>query len=106
MDPATYLLLGDQREEALDLVQPGRTGRRQVRVPARTLDQPVADHLGLVGRVIVHDQVNVEIGGHIGFDPIEEAAESVARWRGEHSPMTRPVATSSAANKLVVPWRL
>jgi hypothetical protein len=30
----------------------------------------------------------------------------MAPWRGWHSPMTMPLFTSSAANSVVVPWRL
>ena len=29
----------------------------------------------------------------------------MARWRGQHLPITDPVAMSKAANRLVVPWR-
>jgi uncharacterized protein YndB with AHSA1/START domain len=36
----------------------------------------------------------------------EDPAFAGARWRGRHSPMTLPVATSSAANNVVVPLRL
>jgi hypothetical protein len=28
-----------------------------------------------VGGVIVHDEVNLKVGGHIGFDPVEELAK-------------------------------
>ena len=37
---------------------------------------------------------------------LRKRRNSVCRWRGRHSPMTRPVSTSSAANRVVVPWRL
>ena len=36
-------------------------------MPAWPLDQPVADQLGFVRGIIVHDQMHVEIDGHIGF---------------------------------------
>ena len=35
---------------------------------ARTLGKPVADQLGLVRAVVVHDDVDIEIGGHIALD--------------------------------------
>jgi hypothetical protein len=60
VDAAPDLLVGDQGEEALDLIDPGRGGRREVDVPARPLGQPVPDRLGLVGGVSVHHQMHVE----------------------------------------------
>ena len=67
--------LGQQREEAFDLVEPGSRCRREVSMPARTLGKPVADQLGLVRAVVVHDDVDIEIGGHIALDLVEELAE-------------------------------
>ena len=42
-------------------------------VPARSLGKPVADQLGLVGRGVVDDYVDVEIIGNVLLDEIEEA---------------------------------
>ena len=103
---ALDLLLAEQREEPLDLVDPGRGGRREVGVPAGPLGEPVADQLGLVARGIVHDDVDVEIGRHVVLDPSRNRRNSSARWRGMHVPMMVPAFTSRAANKRVVPWRL
>jgi hypothetical protein len=75
VDAAPDLLVGDQGEEALDLVDPGRTGRREVDVPARPLGQPVPDRLGLVGGIVVHHQMHVEVGWHAGLDLIQELPE-------------------------------
>ena len=47
MHAATYLALGEQAEEALDLVDPGGRGRGEVDVPAWAFGKPVADALGL-----------------------------------------------------------
>src|SRR3546814_7363970 len=44
-------------------------------MPARPLGEPVADQPGLVGRVVVHHQVDLEVLGHIGLDLVEELAE-------------------------------
>src|SRR6266478_6460012 len=44
-------------------------------VPTRALGEPVADQLCFVRAVVVHDDVNVEIGGHIALDLIKEFAE-------------------------------
>src|SRR5579872_1975365 len=48
VDAAPDLLFGQECEEAFDLVDPGRTGRRQVHMPARPACQPGADQWGLV----------------------------------------------------------
>jgi hypothetical protein len=72
-DAAPDLLIGEDREEALHLVEPGRTG--QVHVPAWPFHQPSLDQRRLVRGVIIHDQVNVELGRHACFDLVEELAE-------------------------------
>ena len=47
------------------------------------------------------DGSNAQVPVDLYFD-----GNSLARWRGRHSPMTSPVFTSSAANNVVVPLRL
>ena len=47
-------------------------------MPARALGKPVADQLGFVGAVIVHDDVDVEVGRNVAFDLVEESAEFFA----------------------------
>jgi hypothetical protein len=46
-----------------------------VDVPARTLGEPTADQFGLVARRVAHDDVHVEISGHVALDFVEELAE-------------------------------
>jgi hypothetical protein len=46
-----------------------------VGMPVRAFGEPIADQFGLVARSIVHDDMNVEIVGHIALDRVEEAAE-------------------------------
>lgn len=48
----------------------------EVDVPARTLGQPVADRLGLVGGVVVRDEMDVEVVWHVGLDLVEDHS----RW--------------------------
>src|SRR3972149_12091778 len=67
--------LGEQSEPALDLVEPGGAGRREVQVVAGPLEQPTMDRGRLVGAVVVEDQMDVEIGRDIGVDRVEEGAE-------------------------------
>ena len=59
MDPAPELLFGQEREEALDLVEPGGAGGREVDMPAGMAGQPTLDSGRLVGCVVVHDQMDV-----------------------------------------------
>jgi hypothetical protein len=44
-------------------------------MPAEPFGEPVADQFGLMARRIVHDDVNVEIGGDMLFNGVKEAAE-------------------------------
>lgn len=53
-------------------------------VPARALGEPVADRPGFVGCVVVHDDVNVEVGRHVALDLIQEFAE-LARAVASHA---------------------
>jgi hypothetical protein len=43
LEAAPDLLVGDEREEALDLNEPGRTGGHEMDMPARPFGEPVAD---------------------------------------------------------------
>ena len=60
--------LGDEGEEAFDLIEPGGVGGREVKVPARTAGEPSSDLGMLVGGVVVDDEMDVELGRHIGLD--------------------------------------
>ena len=77
-------------EEALDLIDPGCRGGRVVDVPAWPLGEPVADQLGLVCAVVVHDDMGVETSRHVALDLVEELAEllgAVTRHAfADHSP--------------------
>ncbi len=66
-------LLGNETEPALDLIEPGSVGGSVVHVKAGPLGQPEA-HLGmLVSRVVVDDQMNVQLWGHRLVDALEKA---------------------------------
>jgi hypothetical protein len=47
IDAASDLFVGDERAEALDLIEPGRAGRCKMDMPARSSGQPVADQRAL-----------------------------------------------------------
>ena len=100
-------LAGDLGEEAFDEIQPRGRCRNEVQLEARMFRQPGLDLFGLVGRIVVDNQVKVEMLGRAAVDCLQEARMiSLARCRGRHSPMTSPVFTFSAANRVVVPLRL
>src|SRR5215217_1705558 len=65
MRAAAQLLVGQQREPALDLVEPGRIGRGVVHVETRMGPKPFGDRRGLVGGVVVTDQVHIQLGGDL-----------------------------------------
>ena len=75
MDTALEQLGGELGEPALDLVQPRRAGRDEVQVEPRVGGQPALDGVGLVGGVVVADQVHLEILGDFLVQLGEEAAE-------------------------------
>ena len=79
---ATNGLVGDQCEEALDLIEPGTVGWNEVHVPARPTGQPGPD-LGMAVRgVVVDDAMDVQCGGHGVVDLAQERQELLM-------PMTR-----------------
>ena len=68
-------LARDLGEEALDEIEPGRAGRREVQLEARMLGEPRL-HLGrLVRPVVVEHEVDVEVLLHAPVDPLQEADE-------------------------------
>ena len=75
MGAALDLLVGEQREPAFDLVEPGGAGRREVEVVARVAGEPGFDRRRFVGGVIVEHQMDVEIGRHGLLDLRQEFAE-------------------------------
>jgi len=68
-------LVGNQREEPFDLVEPGAVGRDEVHVPARSRRQPCLDLRMAVGGVVVGNAVDVQFGGHSLVDLAQEGEE-------------------------------
>jgi hypothetical protein len=100
---AAQRLPGDDREERLDKVQPRPRGRREVQVHPPVAGQPGAHRRMSVGGQVVdhHVQLTAGIGGG---DLLEEGAELLVAVPVGAS-VTVPVATSRAANSVVVPCR-
>src|SRR5260221_2290889 len=74
--------LGDQGEEALDLIEPGSIGRREVKMPARPPCEPRPDFGVLVGGVVVDDEMDIEFCRDIGLDVPEEGEELLVAMAG------------------------
>ena len=104
--PRRIWLVGEQPEPAFDLVEPGGAGRGEVQMEPWVGGEPGADRRGLVGGQVVADQMHVQFGGHVLVDLGRGTClNSAARCRRWMLWMTSPVATSSAANRSVVPAR-
>ncbi len=68
-------LLRDDVEPDLDLVEPGGMGGSEVEMAAGPGGQPALDPSMLVGAMVVDDEVDVEVWGHVGINVFEEARE-------------------------------
>ena len=58
--PAANPLVGEHREPAFDLVEPGGACRREVEIESWVLEQPPLNELGLVRAVVVEHDVQIE----------------------------------------------
>ncbi len=65
MGAAPNLPLGEQAKPALNQVEPGRVGGREVQVIAGAAGEPAADGWSLVGRVVVQHQVHLAFCGKL-----------------------------------------
>ena len=79
---ATDSALSDESEEAFDLVEPGGVGRREVNVPTWTACKPSSDLGMLVGGVVVDDEMDVELGWHVGLDVTQKGEELLMTMAG------------------------
>ena len=79
---ATDSALSDEGEETFDLVEPRGIGGREVNVPTRTSCEPSSDLGMLVGGVVVDDEMDIELGRHIGLDVAQEGEELLVTMAG------------------------
>lgn len=80
---ATDRFVGHEPEKAFDLIEPTGVGRREMKMPARPGGQPGFHLCMLVRRVVVADEMNVQIRRHRRFDGAQEGQEflmAVARF--------------------------
>src|SRR3546814_16713931 len=69
------LLAGQFCKPSFDLIDPGRRSRCEVSMPMRAACEPGLDLWRLVGRIVVHHEVDVWPLGDRGVDPLEEVEE-------------------------------
>jgi hypothetical protein len=69
------LFLGEQREPPFHDIDPRGADRREMQMEARPLRQPASDRGRLVGRVVVENEVDIQIRGDGGLDRIQESPE-------------------------------
>jgi hypothetical protein len=86
---ASDTLSGDLGEEALDHVEPGRRGRCEVQMEARMFLEPTLHGRGLIGGMVVDNQMQIETGRGLLID-LRKRTNSRCRWRGMQVPITLP----------------
>lgn len=103
MNTALELLAGQFREPAFDLFDPTHGRRREANMPVGATGKPGFDLQRFMRGVIVEDEMHVQALRLLSVDPLQEVKE----LRGSMAPVALSndgaVATSSAANRDVVP---
>jgi len=69
------LLGGEIGEEAFDLIDPGRTLGREVKMEARVPQEPALDHRCLVRPVVVEHEMGFQVLRDASIDGVEELSE-------------------------------
>ena len=72
------LSLRQKREEPFDEIEPGRIRWRVVRVKSWTPMKPIANGFGLVGSVVVHDDVRVQFLRNLSVEFPKKLVELLA----------------------------
>ena len=81
VNASAQLFFSKERKPAFDQVKPGTTGRREVQMEARVPQQPTLDGRGLVGSVVVKNQVQVQFAGTLASMVSRKLRNSIARCR-------------------------
>src|ERR1700730_15542866 len=71
-------LVGEFGEPSLHQVDPGTVRRGEVDMKSWAFREPFPDHGGFVGSVVIQDDMDIQCGGHVRLDHIEE----LAKFRG------------------------
>ena len=65
-------VVGDFCKEALDLIEPRTVGGNEMDVPTWMPSQPLTNPFCLVGSVVIHDDVQIELGGRFTLEVAKE----------------------------------
>ena len=65
-------LVGDLRKPALHEINPRTVSGREMDMKAWSFRKPVPNHGRLVGSVVIHNDMHIDIAGHIGLDGVEK----------------------------------
>ena len=68
-------LVGKFGKPPLHQVDPGTVGGSEVEMEAGTFSEPFPDQGRLVSAVVIQDDMDLQFGGHLGLDQIEELAK-------------------------------
>ena len=94
------------RKKTLDHVQPGGAGRGEVHVKAAVPAEPPLHALVGVGRVVVADQVHVQVRRDLFVDEIEEPDPFVMAVTGQAGADDVAGQRAERGEQGVVPFRL
>src|SRR3546814_9448194 len=72
MGTASDLFACDLGKPSLNLIDPGSRGGREVHMKTGVTRQPVLDRSRLMGAVVVHHQMHVQLAGHVSLDGAQE----------------------------------
>ena len=73
-------LVGELSKPAFNQIDPGTVSGREMDVKAWALSEPLPNHRSFVSAVVVHNDMNLQLGGHLSLNHIQEFPE-----------LTRPV---------------
>ena len=105
-DAAANAFSGDLGKEPLDHVEPRARSGRKVQVKARMPLEPALYRRGLVGGIIVDDEMQVEIGQSPFVDGLEKAEELAMPVAGHALADDCAVEHVESRKQVVVPLRL
>ena len=105
-DTASQPVLRDVAEEAFHHVEPGGRGRRKAHMKSPVFLQPALHLFMFVRRVVIADQIDFLVGSNGLIDHAQELQPLLMTVFLLAQAKTSPLATSRAANRVVVPLRL
>jgi len=74
-DSTPYTFVGDFREPSFHQVDPRAISGREVEVETRSFGEPLPGERGFVSPVVIQHDMNIKIGGYIGFNRVQKSPE-------------------------------